>query len=221
MAETREAPDRRLPEHVTTPLLTLITARSMDEDYAHVAQQRATAGEEPAQGGRPHWISLVAVAALGIMGAVVAAQTDREAEVDELSRAALVQQIESRRDEVRDLQRQVAELSRSNQSAASSPIIHAADRLIANPFWECGDPSPLWIELPRRFQSWLRVAERNRRPRLRTTRPGFQHRRGEAFGLNRISRFGGICGFRKRQLCECINPTRQRGVAVALADASG
>ncbi len=120
MAETREAPDRRLPEHVTTPLLTLITARSMDEDYAHVAQQRAAAGDEPAQGGRPHWISLVAVAALGIMGAVVAAQTDREAEVDELSRAALVQQIDSRRDEVRDLQRQVAELSRSNQSAASS-----------------------------------------------------------------------------------------------------
>lgn len=35
MADTRE---RELPEHVTTPLLTLITARSMDEDYAHVAQ---------------------------------------------------------------------------------------------------------------------------------------------------------------------------------------
>lgn len=34
MAETREHPDtdRRLPDHVTTPLLTLITARSMDED---------------------------------------------------------------------------------------------------------------------------------------------------------------------------------------------
>lgn len=42
MADTREraASDARLPEHVTTPLLTLITARSMDEDYAHVAQQR-------------------------------------------------------------------------------------------------------------------------------------------------------------------------------------
>ena len=37
----------RSPEHVTTPLLTLITARSMDEDYAHVAQQRAAAGETP------------------------------------------------------------------------------------------------------------------------------------------------------------------------------
>ena len=120
MAETREAPERRLPEHVTTPLLTLITARSMDEDYAHVAQQRAAAGEEPVQGRRPHWISLVAVAALGIMGAVVAAQTDREAEVNELSRAALVEQIDSKRDQVRDLQARVAALTRSNQAVASS-----------------------------------------------------------------------------------------------------
>ena len=120
MAETREAPERRLPEHVTTPLLTLITARSMDEDYAHVAQQRAAAGEEPVQGRRPHWISLVAVAALGIMGAVVAAQTDREAEVNELSRAALVEQIDSKRDQVRDLQARVAALTRSNQAVAGS-----------------------------------------------------------------------------------------------------
>lgn len=122
MAETREraATDPRLPDHVTTPLLTLITTRSMDEDYAHVAQQRAAAGETPPQGRRPHWLSLVAVAVLGIMGAVVAAQTDREAEVNELSRAALVQQIDSKRDEVRDLQARVAELSGSNQSAASA-----------------------------------------------------------------------------------------------------
>lgn len=121
MAETRQQPVLdRLPEHVTTPLLTLITARSMDEDYAHVAQQRAAAGEQPVQGNRPHWVSLVAVAVLGVLGAVVAAQTDREAEVNELSRAALIQQIESKRDEVRGLQAQVAELSGSNQSVAAA-----------------------------------------------------------------------------------------------------
>lgn len=121
MAETRQQPVLdRLPEHVTTPLLTLITARSMDEDYAHVAQQRAAAGEQPVQGNRPHWVSLVAVAVLGVLGAVVAAQTDREAEVNELSRAALIQQIESKRDEVRGLQAQVAELSGSNQAVAAA-----------------------------------------------------------------------------------------------------
>jgi uncharacterized protein YlxW (UPF0749 family) len=117
MAETR---DRPLPEHVTTPLLTLITARSMDEDYAHVAQQRAAAGEGPSPRTRPHWASLVAIAVLGVMAAVVAAQTDREAEVNELSRAALVEQIDSRRDELRDLQRDVADVSSSNQSLASA-----------------------------------------------------------------------------------------------------
>jgi uncharacterized protein YlxW (UPF0749 family) len=117
MAETRE---RELPAHVTTPLLTLITARSMDEDYAHVAQQRAAAGEGPAARKRPHWASLVAIGVLGVMAAVVAAQTDREAAVNELSRAALVEQIESQGDDLRDLQRDVADLTSANQSVASN-----------------------------------------------------------------------------------------------------
>jgi uncharacterized protein YlxW (UPF0749 family) len=121
MAETRERP---LPEHVTTPLLTLITARSMDEDYAHVAQKRVAAGE----GGvvprtRPHWASLVAVAVLGVMAAAVAAQTDREAGVDELSRAALIQRIEAQSAQLADLQRDVGELSRANQDVASNNTV--------------------------------------------------------------------------------------------------
>lgn len=117
---TAQSTERRLPEHVTTPLLSLITARSMDEDYAHVARQRAAAGSTPARGGRPHWASLGAIAVLGVLAAVVAAQTDREADVDELSRAALIEQIESRRDQVRELQRDVGELTRSNAALASS-----------------------------------------------------------------------------------------------------
>jgi uncharacterized protein YlxW (UPF0749 family) len=123
-----ETPERQLPEHVTTPLLTLITARSMDEDYAHVAQKRAAAGQAPRRPGRLHWASLVAVATLGVLSAVVAVQTDREAEVNELSRAALVEQIDSRRDDLRDLQSKVAELSSSNQAAASRTTL-AGERL--------------------------------------------------------------------------------------------
>lgn len=117
MADTRERP---LPEHVTTPLLTLITARSMDEDYAHVARKRAAAGETVAPRSRPHWASLAAIAVLGVMAAVVAAQTDREAEVTELSRAALIQQIESRSDQLADLQHAVAEVTSANQDIASN-----------------------------------------------------------------------------------------------------
>lgn len=114
---------RQLPEHVTTPLLTLITARSMDEDYAHVAQKRASAGDDRPQATRPHWASFLAIAALGLMAAIVAVQTDREAEVNELSRAALVEQVNSRGDELRDLQGQVAQLSASNQAVASNSTL--------------------------------------------------------------------------------------------------
>jgi uncharacterized protein YlxW (UPF0749 family) len=111
---------RRLPEHVTTPLLTLITARSMDEDYAHVAQKRAVAGDARPRAVRPHWSSFLAIAALGVMAAVVAVQTDREAPANELSRAALVQQIDTRSDDVRALQADVARLTRFNASVASN-----------------------------------------------------------------------------------------------------
>lgn len=128
MADTRtgtptapEEPDaRRLPEHVTTPLLTLITTRSMDEDYAHVAQKRAVAGDARPDAARPHWSSLLAIAALGVMAAVVAVQTDREAPANELSRAALIEQIDSRSDDVRALQADVARLTRFNAAVASN-----------------------------------------------------------------------------------------------------
>lgn len=118
-----EREGRPLPEHVTAPLLTVITARSMDEDYAHVAQKRRATGEPVTAQVRPHWVSLVAIALLGVMAAIVAAQTDREAEVNELSRAALVEQIEARSDEVHGLQRDVAELARSNQAAAANSTL--------------------------------------------------------------------------------------------------
>ena len=118
---SHEQAEHPLPAHVTTPLLSLITARSMDEDYAHVAQQRAAAGVAPSsQRGRPHWTSVAAVALLGVMAAVVAAQTDRQAPVTELSRAALIDQIDLRSGELRDLQHQVGDLTQSNAAAASA-----------------------------------------------------------------------------------------------------
>lgn len=123
-AEERTEPrgdraERPLPAHVTTPLLTLITARSMDEDYAHVAQKRAAAGDVRPRTSGPHWTSVLAVAVLGVLAAVVAAQTDRQAPVDELSRAALIEQIDSRSAELRSLQARVGDLTRSNAALAS------------------------------------------------------------------------------------------------------
>jgi uncharacterized protein YlxW (UPF0749 family) len=72
---------------------------------------------------RPHWASLVAVAVLGVMAAVVAAQTDREAGVDELSRAALIERIEAQSAVLADLQREVGELTRANQDVASNSTV--------------------------------------------------------------------------------------------------
>src|SRR3546814_8794361 len=41
-----QMPDRpRLPEHVTLPLLTLVTAQSLDGDYRHVADRKRANGE--------------------------------------------------------------------------------------------------------------------------------------------------------------------------------
>lgn len=96
--------ERRLPEHVTTPLLTLITARSLDEDYAHVARRRAEAGQSPPKRPQSRWITVGTVVVFGLLTSVVMAQTAREADTNELSRAALVGQIKEEQERVSALQ---------------------------------------------------------------------------------------------------------------------
>ncbi len=107
---TRTDPDAPLPHHVTTPLLTLITERSLDEDYAHVAAQRSATGETAPPRSRL-WSTAVAVAAFGALATIVAVQTSRDADVQELGRAALIRQIESGRADVADLQKQIRTLT--------------------------------------------------------------------------------------------------------------
>ena len=91
----------------------------MDEDYAYVAKQRAAAGESREQSRGVHWTSVIAVGVLGLLAAIVAVQTDRQAEVDQLGRAALIEQIEFRRDQLNTRQDQIGELTRSNQATIS------------------------------------------------------------------------------------------------------
>ena len=117
MPDSHEA----LPEHVTTPLLTLLTARSMDEDYAHVAARRAASGEGP-QGPRRVRVTvgtLLVVALFGGLVTIATVQTNRDSEVEELGRAALVNRIQARRDELVDLQRAVNDLRVDNQAAVT------------------------------------------------------------------------------------------------------
>lgn len=104
------APPAPLPHHVTTPLLTLITERSLDEDYAHVAAMRAAGGGSGPK--RPRlWSTALVVATFGALVTVVAVQTSRDADVQELSRTSLIRQIEAGRAEVAGLQGQIRSLA--------------------------------------------------------------------------------------------------------------
>lgn len=116
-AASRQPAD--LPEHVTTPLLTLITTRSMDEDYAHVAARRGRSGSPRPRSPRDRWATVASVGLFGLLAAVVAVQTSRDAEVTQLGQSALISQITSRRAELGSLQEQVSTLSRSNQAVAT------------------------------------------------------------------------------------------------------
>ncbi len=115
MSGEESGPEQPLPPHVTTPLLTLITQRSLDEDYAAAAVRRERAGHEAPRQTRLRVVSAVAVGVFALLATVVAVQTQRDAEVDELSRSALVDQVEERSERTRALQSQARALSVENQ----------------------------------------------------------------------------------------------------------
>jgi uncharacterized protein YlxW (UPF0749 family) len=100
--------DQTLPEHVTIPLLTLITQRSLDADYEHVARRRASG-----QGGSAHPVPRrtagLVLLAFGLLVTVAAIQTSRNAPADDASRESLVEQVNLRRQGLEDLQQQLHE----------------------------------------------------------------------------------------------------------------
>lgn len=110
---------RQLPPHVTTPLLALVTQRSLDEDYAHVAARRGQGERRPGTPSRVHWATFVVVALFGMMAATVGAQTSRDSEIEELGRAALLEQIAIRRAELRRLQSEINSLRDATRVATN------------------------------------------------------------------------------------------------------
>lgn len=105
MPEDFQPPDPR----VTTPLLTLVTQQSLDEDYRTAATRRIMAGGTPGRGGK-HAVAAVAIAIFGILLATAAAQTSLNAEVDAASRRTLLERIDQRSTQVSAQQEQVSEL---------------------------------------------------------------------------------------------------------------
>src|SRR3954452_23983838 len=95
-APGRTAP---LPRHVTEPLLTLITQRSLDADYEHVARRRAagqTQSDSQPHRTVPRHTAAAVLVVFGLLVTVAAVQTSRNASADQSSRASLIGQINLR-----------------------------------------------------------------------------------------------------------------------------
>jgi uncharacterized protein YlxW (UPF0749 family) len=119
--QTRQAERAPLPDRVTMPLLTLVTQDAVDEDYVHAARRRAAAGTTPAPTHRTALRGAAAVTiAFGLLIALAAVQTARNADVDQASRNALIDRIDQRQKNVRSLRDEITVLQRENDELQSS-----------------------------------------------------------------------------------------------------
>ena len=106
--------ERPLPQHVTTPLLTLITQQALEEDYRSVAERRSLGpGAEPP---RTRVLAAGALLVLGVLAGVAAVQNSRNEAVDDAGRTTLIAQIEQARGELSDTQAAIADTTRENLS---------------------------------------------------------------------------------------------------------
>ena len=110
MADLRNGP---LPEHVTTPLLTLITEHSLDDDYREVARRRGTTGAD-APKGRPAWVATAVVAVFGILVTTAAVQTSRNADTADAGRATLIARVQVERAALERQQAEIVDLQGAN-----------------------------------------------------------------------------------------------------------
>jgi uncharacterized protein YlxW (UPF0749 family) len=101
------------PAQVHPPLLTLITQQSLDEDYRHVAEQRAAGGEAPPR-LRAVGTATAVVAVFGLLATVAALQTSERSGVQSASRASLISNIDARRDQVAKLQGRIVDVREVN-----------------------------------------------------------------------------------------------------------
>jgi len=115
-----------LPAHVTTPLLTLITEHSLDDDYQQVAERRGlTGGVAPR--GRPAWVAAAVVGVFGILVATAAVQTSRNADTANASRATLIARVQDERAALEGQQAAIVDLQRTNIGLEDRQAEIAAD----------------------------------------------------------------------------------------------
>lgn len=105
-------PEPTPQDRVNIPLLTLITQQSLDEDYRHVAERKATDADRG--GPRTHRTAAVVVAAFGLLVTIAALQTSAQSGVEDASRATLVSQIDDGRETVAGLESRIVRLRELN-----------------------------------------------------------------------------------------------------------
>jgi len=99
--------ERPLPEHVTEPLLALITKRSLDADYEHVAARRRALGRDPESHPVPRRTAGLVLLVFGLLVTIAAVQTSRNASANDAGRESLIEQVDLRRQSVSELQKQL------------------------------------------------------------------------------------------------------------------
>lgn len=117
---TQERERAQLPDRVTMPLLSLVTREAIDEDYVHAARRRAAGGPPPGPGWTGHRGAAVVTALFGLLIALAAVQTARNADVQEASRDALVDRIDERRAGVAALEDRIDALREQNADLQST-----------------------------------------------------------------------------------------------------
>lgn len=117
-----DSPYVSLPEHVTVPLLTLVTRQSLDQDYATVAERRSSQPED--QPRRSSWVAAVVVlTGFGLLVSTAAVQQTRQASVEATTRSALISQLDKVKttvDQRQERQHQLADAVARRQSGLDS-----------------------------------------------------------------------------------------------------
>ncbi|MDQ4055750.1 MAG: DUF881 domain-containing protein [Actinomycetota bacterium] len=113
-----------LPPQVTTPLLTMITQQSLDEDYKVAAERRSLGASDP-RGPTSRKVVVLVVAVFGVLVSTAFVQNTLSEDVDNAGRRALTERITAQRDRVDDLQADIAELRETN--ADLGDMLAAAD----------------------------------------------------------------------------------------------
>lgn len=104
-------------------LLDYVTAHSLDEDYAHVAQQRAPSAQgSERRGGRLQLGSLTALALFGLLVATAGIQSARSEPVRQSSREALVAKAQDQREELDEAREELVTLRREVERAQSETL---------------------------------------------------------------------------------------------------